>query len=250
MATPVKSNQQHIFLHDAICEGPIDGLVYGDSSVFLNNARMRDLSPDAAFRPLNGKVTASSTTFTVQGDSIPSAYVGIPKNDNYLVVRREGIDKTADSTAGYSASTKAFTISGSGFTQDYDTVDDDFKLIALVDGSNTVIMLGEGEYVSSTSIKVTPLSPLAPYEIARVRVMDYNIQLLESLKITNISASSITTATAPTLGNSTLATPSTHYTFFLSGSIQPDPEDLETDDPAKLTNLRRLPTGHLAPPLH
>ena len=236
MATPIKSNQQHIFLHDAICEGPIDGLVYGDSSVFLNNARMRDLSPDAAFRPLNGKVSASSTTFSTVGDSIPLVYLGVPKNDNYLVVRREGIDKTANSTATYTANTKTFAISGSGFTTDYDTVDDDSKLIALVDASNTVILLGEGDYVSSTSIKVTPFSPLAPYEIARIISADYNVQLVESLKITNISSSSITTATAPSLGNSSLGTPSTYYSFFISGSIEPDPEDLETDDPAKLTS--------------
>ena len=240
MATPIKSNQQHIFLHDAICEGPIDGLVYGDSSVFLNNARMRDISPDAAFRPLNGKASAggigNQCTFSVQGLSIPSAYVGAPKNDNYLIVRRQGIDKTTDTTAGYTAASKTFTISGSGFTSDYTTVNSDFKLIALVDASNTVILLGEGEYVSSTSIKVTPLSPLAPYEIVRIRTASYNIQLLESLKITNISTTTITTATQPALGDSTANTPSSYYTFFISGSIEPDPEDLETDDPAKLTS--------------
>ena len=72
MAEPVKSNQQHIFIHDAICEGPIEGLVYGDSSIFFNGQRVQDLDPDAPWTPVNAKIDFSSSSDTTGSNIVPA----------------------------------------------------------------------------------------------------------------------------------------------------------------------------------
>ncbi len=125
MATPIKSNQQHIFIHDAICEGPVEGLVYGDSSIFLNGQRVQDLDPDAPWTPINAKINFAGSSDT-EGDSITPALplsfsenAGIPKNDNFLLIRNEGITK---SSATYDYSTKTLEITGaSNFSEVYRT---------------------------------------------------------------------------------------------------------------------------------
>ena len=91
MVTPVKSNQQHIFIHDALCEGPIDGLLYGDASIFLNGNRVKDIDPDAPWTPAAGKIYFDSSvdiTGAVFVDTpIPSTMIGVPKNTNFIVLR-------------------------------------------------------------------------------------------------------------------------------------------------------------------
>lgn len=237
MVTPVKSNQQHIFLHDALCEGPIEGLVYGDASVYLNGNRMKDIDSDAPFAPLNGKVSCSSSTFTTQGSTIPVQYSGTPKNTNYLIVRKGSIEKTGTPT--YNSTNRQFTIStSSSMPESYTTGTDENKLIALVDkDTNGILMLGQGNRTTATSITFTPLTTLVPYEVVTVINGAYYLQLMESLEIATINASSnqITTSSAPTLGNTS---GTDYYTFTISGSIQPDPEDSEADNPAKIASAK------------
>ena len=86
MPRVVKSNQQFVFIHDAICEGPIEGLVYGDSSVYLNDARLRDVNADSAFNPVKGQITFSGSTGAIQTDALPIQLLGTPENDNYLII--------------------------------------------------------------------------------------------------------------------------------------------------------------------
>ena len=240
MVTPVKSNQQHIFLHDALCEGPIEGLVYGDASVYLNGNRLKDIDSDAPLPTINGKVSCSSSTFTTQyGLSIPIAYNGTPKNTNYLVVRKGTIARDTTTTTTYNSTSRTFTIAtDSSLPATYTTGTDENRLIALVDkDSNAVLMLGQGSVNTTTSLKFTPLTSPVMYEIARVSGTDYYIQLIESLEISNINSTNntITTTSAPTLGNTS---GTDYYTFYISGAIQPDPEDIDEDNPAKISSAK------------
>lgn len=84
MVAPVKSNQQHIFVHDAICEGPVQGLVYGKSSVYVNGNRLQNLNSEAAYDPIKGSASCSGTTFTITGQVIPAPLRGTPTNTNYF----------------------------------------------------------------------------------------------------------------------------------------------------------------------
>ena len=155
MVTPVKSNQQFVFIHDALCEGPIQGLLYGDASVYLNGNRARDIDADAPFSPINGTITFNGTTGTISGISIPPEMVGAPLNENYLGIRNTGILKS--STTGYSSTTGQITINGdSNFTSTYTTLDDASKFIVLSDpDTNEVFLTGDGE-VDGTNLKFYP----------------------------------------------------------------------------------------------
>lgn len=224
MATPVKSNQQHIFIHDAICEGPVEGLLYGESSVYLNNNRARPLNPDSPYTPLNGKITFTSTTDTTGSlsSNIPADYVGTPNNTNYLIIRGGSIEKSGTP----SNNNGVFTITGNAnFTAEYTTEDNLNKSIALVstDESEQVYLIGEG-VLDGTDLKFTPRQE--HYTNASiVQAIDYKVQLVESLEISSISINSITVANGPSLGNNT-------YNYFISGSLQPDAEDVEAENPS------------------
>jgi len=171
MVTPVKSNQQHIFIHDAICEGPIDGLLYGESSIFLNGNRVKDLDPDAPWTPTEGKIKFTSSndlTGAVTFPNIPSNFSGTPKNDNFLVLRDEGITK---SSAQYN-SNGTITITGSTNFSDYHvTAKESATLTGIYyNGSGTfttsVASSGSG-YTSAPGVVIkrrTSASPLT-YEV-------------------------------------------------------------------------------------
>ena len=122
MVTPVKSNQQHIFIHDALCEGPIDGLLYGDASIFLNGNRVKDIDPDAPWTPIGGSIDFSSSADTsgfVNSPSIPSNMVGTPKNNNFIVLRSAGITKSSSTSEGTNGN---ISITGnSAFSIEYNT---------------------------------------------------------------------------------------------------------------------------------
>lgn len=125
MAEPVKSNQQHIFIHDAICEGPIEGLVHGDASIFFNGQRVQDLDPDAPFNPVNAKIDFSGSSDTTGSNIVPALPIsftennGVPKNDTFLLIRNDGISK---SSCTYDYSTQVATITGaSNFSEAYRT---------------------------------------------------------------------------------------------------------------------------------
>ena len=122
MVTPVKSNQQHIFIHDALVEGPIDGLLYGDASVFLNENRVKDIDPDAPWTPVNGKIEFDSNTPTeglVTAANIPSSMAGTPKNNNFIVLRSAGISKQSSTQIGTTGNISI--IGGSNFSIEYNT---------------------------------------------------------------------------------------------------------------------------------
>ena len=227
MTTPVKSNQQHIFIHDAICEGPVEGLLYGESSVYLNNNRARPLNPDAPYAPLNGKIEFTSTSDTTGSlsSNIPGKYVGTPNNTNYLVIRGGSIEKSGTPVNN----SGVFTITGdASFTSAYTTEDNLNKVIALVstDESNQVYLLGEGK-LNGTKLTFTPLNPQYDTAII-VQNQDYKVQLLETLEILSIAVDSIEVTSGPSLG----ANGSSPYTYYISGSIQPDAEDTDADAPS------------------
>jgi len=227
MTTPVKSNQQHIFIHDAICEGPVEGLLYGESSVYLNNNRARPLNPDAPYAPLNGKIEFTSTSDTTGSlsSNIPGKYVGTPNNTNYLVIRGGSIEKSGTPVNN----SGVFTITGdASFTSAYTTEDNLNKVIALVstDESNQVYLLGEGK-LDGTKLTFTPLNPQYDTAII-VQNQDYKVQLLETLEISSIAVDSITVTSGPSLG----ANGSSPYTYYISGSIQPDAENPDADAPS------------------
>jgi hypothetical protein len=221
MTRPVKSNQQHIFIHDAICEGPVEGLLYGESSVYLNNNRARPLNPDAPYIPLNGTIDFTGTSGTL-ANNIPARYVGTPNNTNYLVIRAGSIEKTGTPTNN----SGVFTITGSAsFTSEYNTEDNLNKSIALVskDGSEQVYLTGEG-VVSGSNLQFTPRE--VQYNTANIiQNADYKIQLVESLEISTIAVGSISVNSSPSLGNII-------YNYFISGSIEPDAEDADADSPS------------------
>lgn len=227
MTTPVKSNQQHIFIHDAICEGPVEGLLYGESSVYLNNNRARPLNPDAPYIPLNGKIEFTSTSDTTGSLSsqVPAEYTGAPNNTNYLVIRGGSIAKTGTP----SNNSGVFTITGNAsFTTEYNTEDNLNKSIALVsnDGSEQVYLTGEG-VVSGGNLQFTPRE--SQYNTANiVQNADYKVQLIESLEISSISVGSISVTNGPSLGSNG----STPYNYFISGSIEPDATDPEAENPS------------------
>lgn len=227
MTTPVKSNQQHIFIHDAICEGPVEGLLYGESSVYLNNNRARPLNPDAPYVPLNGQIEFTSTSDTTGSLSsqVPAAYTGTPNNTNYLVIRGGSIAKTGTP----SNNSGVFTITGNAsFTTEYNTEDNLNKSIALVsnDGSEQVYLTGEG-VVSGGNLQFTPRD--SQYNTANIiQNADYKVQLIESLEISSISVGSISVTNGPSLGSNG----TTPYNYFISGSIEPDAEDPEAENPS------------------
>jgi predicted phage tail protein len=227
MTTPVKSNQQHIFIHDAICEGPVEGLLYGESSIYLNNNRARPLNPDAPYAPLNGKIEFTSTSDTTGSlsSNIPGKYVGTPNNTNYLVIRGGSIEKSGTPVNN----SGVFTITGNAsFTDAYTTEGNLNKVIALVstDESNQVYLLGEGK-LNETKLTFTPLNPQYDTAII-VQNQDYKVQLLETLEISSIAVDSITVTSGPSLG----ANGSSPYTYYISGSIQPDAENPDADAPS------------------
>lgn len=122
MVTPVKSNQQHIFIHDALVEGPIDGLLYGDASVFLNENRVKDIDPDAPWTPVNGKIEFDSNTDTeglVTAANIPSSMAGTPKNNNFIVLRSAGISKQSSTQIGTTGNISI--VGSSNFSIEYNT---------------------------------------------------------------------------------------------------------------------------------
>lgn len=233
MPKVVKSNQQFVFIHDAICEGPIEGLVYGDSSVYLNDARLRDISADSAFNPVKGEITFSGTTGAIQSNALPIQLLGTPENDNYIIIRGGAIAK---STATYSGG--IFTITGaSGFSSDYSTnleadANAEFKKIVLVDPlTDTVILQGEGKQ-NGTDLEFTPDTTMQYLEYVAYTgtLNNYNVELVESVKINTIATStSITTDNAPLLGNGT-------YKYRIAGSIAPNAEEETAEAPAKIDN--------------
>ena len=163
MAEPVKSNQQHIFIHDAICEGPIEGLVYGDSSIFFNGQRVQDLDPDAPWTPVNAKIDFSTSSDTTGSNIVPALPIsftennGIPKNDTFLLIRNEGISK---SSATYSYQNRELTITGaSNFSAVYRTFNptataaNQIKVIAGGLTNPTITNGGTG-YTTAPSVKV------------------------------------------------------------------------------------------------
>ena len=168
MAEPVKSNQQHIFIHDAICEGPIEGLVYGDSSIFFNGQRVQDLDPDAPWTPVNAKIDFSTSSDTTGSNIVPALPIsftennGIPKNDTFLLIRNEGISK---SSATYDYSTRALTITGaSNFSEIYRTFNQTATAANQINVSsgplpqltiaNGKITNGGSGYITAPSVKV------------------------------------------------------------------------------------------------
>jgi hypothetical protein len=229
MTKVVKSNQQYIFLHDAICEGPIEGLVYGDASVYLNDSRLRDINPDSPFNPVSGSITFSGSTGTIStGGALPIQLLGTPENDNFIVLTGGAIAKT---NASYSSG--VFTITGAiNFPSTYETKEVESKKIALVDPiTQTVILLGEGE-VNGNDLDFTPDGSLLGLEyVAYTGTLNaYNVELVEAVKITTItSATEISTDAAPTIGDAT-------YKYRISGSIAPNAEEQDSDAPAKLDN--------------
>ena len=229
MAKVVKSNQQYIFLHDAICEGPIEGLVYGDASVYLNDSRLRDINPDSPFNPVSGSITFSGSTGTIAtGGALPIQLLGMPENDNFIVLTGGAIAKT---NATYSSG--VFTITGaSSFSATYETKEVESKKIAIVDPTTqTVILIGEGE-LNGTDLDFTPDGSLSGLEYVGYTgtLNAYNVELVEAVKITTItSATEISTDAAPTIGDAT-------YKYRISGSIAPNAEEQDSDAPAKLDN--------------
>jgi predicted phage tail protein len=122
MVTPVKSNQQHIFIHDALVEGPIDGLLYGDASVFLNENRVKDIDPDAPWTPVNGKIEFTSNADIeglVTSANIPSTMAGTPKNNNFIVLRSAGISKQSSAPVGTTGNISI--VGSSDFSIEYNT---------------------------------------------------------------------------------------------------------------------------------
>ena len=171
MAEPVKSNQQHIFIHDAICEGPIEGLVYGDSSIFFNGQRVQDLDPDAPWTPVNAKIDFSNSSDTIGSNIIPALPIsftennGTPKNDTFLLIRNEGILK---SSATYSYQNRELTITGaSNFSEVYRTFNPtataatQTRVTAGSLASPTITNGGSG-YTTAPSVKVTRLGIVVP----------------------------------------------------------------------------------------
>ena len=229
MVTPVKSNQQFVFIHDALCEGPIQGLLYGDASVYLNGNRARDIDPDAPFSPINGTITFNGTTGTISGISIPPEMVGAPLNENYLAIRNTGILKS--STTGYSSTTGQITINGdSNFTSTYTTLDDASKFIVLSDpDTNEVFLTGDGE-VDGTNLKFYPSANTYNQNYYYLNTYNYKVQLLELVQISSITTTTIITTSAPSLGNIS-------YNFIVSGSDTPSPEDINADNPVKVSGF-------------
>jgi predicted phage tail protein len=229
MPKVVKSNQQFIFLHDAICEGPIEGLVYGDASVYLNDSRLKDIDPDSAYNPVRGTVTFSTATGTVTGNSLPLALIGTPENENFVILRGGAVAK---SNATFSAG--VFTITGGTFSANYNTISDNNKRIALVDpDTDTVILQGEGRNASGGStLEFIPDGTLAPLEHVPYlgTTNAYNVELIEAVQISEITNSTtIVTTQAPTLGDVT-------YRFRITGSIMPEAADDSADAPSKTDN--------------
>jgi predicted phage tail protein len=187
MVTPVKSNQQHIFIHDALCEGPIDGLLYGDASIFLNGNRVKDIDPDAPWTPAGGKIYFDSSV-DIAGDvsaaTIPSTMVGIPKNSNFIVLRSAGISKTSSSAEGTSGN---ISITGtSDFSIEYNTYNQ---------GASVPLQYPTAGSLPST---ITPSNGGSGYTSAPTVKVKYNVTNLEvpnvkyNATITNGSVTAIT----------------------------------------------------------
>lgn len=326
MVTPVKSNQQHIFIHDALVEGPVEGLVYGDASIFLNGNRVKDIDPDAPWTPVDGKVTFSGTSVGSVSENIPVSMAGTPKNNNFAVLRNSGITKSSASAVGANGNITITPESGSTFSSLYNTFNESatFPVINLVNESlnstinpstggsgyttsplptvkvvkitvngpqvvpnvtatpsvsggsitslaisetvsgansglsgtftfeistppliddrhivladpetNAIIAIGEGEYISSTSLKFIPLNSNYNqyYWLANTNV-SYKVQVLEIIKITSINAvnNTITLENAPSAGTGT-------YSFSFTGSKAPSPDELDAETPASSNNF-------------
>jgi len=187
MVTPVKSNQQHIFIHDALCEGPIDGLLYGDASIFLNGNRVKDIDPDAPWTPAGGKIYFDSSV-DIAGDvsaaTIPSTMVGIPKNSNFIVLRSAGISKTSSSAEGTNGN---ISITGtSAFSIEYNTYNQ---------GASVPLQYPTAGSLPST---ITPSNGGSGYTSAPTVKVKYNVTNLEvpnvkyNATITNGSVTAIT----------------------------------------------------------
>tara|TARA_B100000085_G_scaffold108904_1_gene99382 strand:+ start:11270 stop:18853 length:7584 start_codon:yes stop_codon:yes gene_type:complete len=232
MVAPVKSNQQHIFVHDAICEGPVQGLVYGKSSVYVNGNRLQNLNSEAAYDPIKGSATCSGTTFTITGQVIPAPLRGTPTNTNYLAVRKPGTSKSG--TASF-ANQRFTIVCQSALPTTFNTEESETKLIVLTDpDTDAVLMVGQGKLDSSDNtnktILFTPRNPLNSFQAAHLatNTVDYKVGLLETLEINTITETTITVKSAPTLGNGT-------YTWFVTGAIQPDADEIDEAAPAKYT---------------
>jgi len=231
MTTPVKSNQQHIFIHDSLSEGPIQGLLYGSSSVFLNGNRLAPLSSDSAFDPVNATATVTGTDLEItSSDLIPSGMIGTPKNTNYVSLRSAGITKT--STGAVLNDDNSFTITvgtANSFDSSWDTSDDPLKVLALYNPlTKSIIALGEGSERNSNNdqITFTLLDTSSAKNIDILRGRSFEVALIELVPIASIdSATEITLESAPSLGNGT-------YTIRLTGSeTSPNVEDEEAENP-------------------
>ena len=208
MVTPVKSNQQHIFIHDALVEGPIEGLLYGDASIFLNGNRVKDIDSDAPWTPVNGKIQFSGTSVGSVSENIPASMGGTPKNDNFVVLRNDGILRTGAKAEGTSGN---ITITGgSAFNSLYNTYNEsdasdliEDRFIALADpDTNAIIAIGEGRWTSGSTLKFSPSNVnYGQYYWLTSPSVSYNVQVIEIIKITSISASNntITLENAPSI---------------------------------------------------
>jgi len=231
MTTPVKSNQQHIFIHDSLSEGPIQGLLYGSSSVFLNGNRLAPLSSDSAFDPVNATATVTGTDLEItSSELIPSGMIGTPKNTNYVSLRSAGITKT--STGVILNDDNSFTITvdtANSFDSSWDTSDAPLKVLALYNPlTKSIIALGEGSDRNSNNdqITFTLLDTSSAKNIEILRGRSFEVALIELVPIASIdSATEITLESAPSLGNGT-------YTIRLTGSeTSPNVEDEEAENP-------------------
>ena len=196
MVTPVKSNQQHIFIHDALCEGPIDGLLYGDASIFLNGNRVKDIDPDAPWTPIGGSIDFSSSADTsgfVNSPSIPSNMVGTPKNNNFIVLRSAGITKSSSISEGTNGN---ISITGnSAFSIEYNTYNQ---------GAFVPLQYPTNGSLPST---VTPSNGGSGYTSAPTVKVRYNVTNLEVANLTataTISNGAVTSISVSGSGNTGL----------------------------------------------
>lgn len=230
MTTPVKSNQQHIFIHDSLSEGPIQGLLYGSSSVFLNGNRLAPLSSDSAFDPVKATATVSGTDLEItSSDLIPSGMVGTPKNTNYVSLRSAGATKTSTGTISGDDNSFTITVDVANFFDDsfWTTAEAPLRVVALYNPlTESIVALGEGSDGSNNQITFTLLDTSSEKNINILRGRSFEVALIELIPIASIdSATEITLTSSPSAGNGT-------YTIRLTGSeTSPNVEDEEAENP-------------------
>ena len=230
MTTPVKSNQQHIFIHDSLTEGPIQGLLYGTSSVFLNGNRLVPLTSDSAFDPVKATATVSGTDLEItSSDLIPSGMIGTPKNTNYVSLRSAGATKTSTGTISGDDNSFTITVDVANFFDDsfWTTAEAPLRVVALYNPlTESIIALGEGSDGTNNQITFTLLDTSTSKNINILRARSFEVALIELIPIASIdSATEITLTSSPSAGNGT-------YTIRLTGAeTSPNVEDEEAENP-------------------